>query len=130
MLDQEPQIRQTPPPLPPSLPPPRPDPRPAGPPGRLEYMPALLLYMAVAASAALCLQMSLLDPLSRVLGSAIALGGFWIGFCRLSPLGVRLLLGLCVVLSSAKFPGFSVALMTGSAVAGAVGARLTAAEAD
>jgi hypothetical protein len=127
MLDSEPQTQQTPPPLPPPLPAP---PAPPGPHGRLDYWPALLLYAAVAASAALCLQMSLLDPFSRTLGSAIAAGAFWIGFWRLNPAAMRLLLAICVVLSSVRFPGFSVALMAGSAVAGAVGARLTAAEAD
>ena len=104
----------------------------------LERWKRLLIYCAIPGSAAVCLQFSLLGADAMVLGVALATAVFWIGYARLHPLGVNLMLTVCFLFSMASrlggeipsFPSLSVALLGVSAAAGVVGARLTRSDAD
>lgn len=110
----------------------QPPPLPAAPPGppHNQLQRWLLYLVMLPAAAALCVQMSLLPPLAKMFGSAVAMAAFWIGFYALNPHGVRLVLIGCILLNMARFPSISVALLVASALAGEAGARLTRADAE
>lgn len=89
-------------------------------------MHVFLLYIMLAAAAALCLQLTTLDPFTAIFGSAVALGAFWVGFGMLQPVGVASLLGICIILGAAgHHPSLSVALLAATGAAAAVGAHLS-----
>lgn len=126
--------RPTPPPLPPPLPTsaaadvhrraPR---RPMFP------LPNIMLYIMLPAAAAFCVQSALLDLFSQMVGSALALGAFWIGYSRLNRGIVTAILVGCCLLALKNFPlhnVISIPLLAASAAAGALGATLAARNAD
>lgn len=95
-----------------------------------ERLRGMVVLVALPGAAAICLQASLLSPDAKILGAAVAMMAFWIGFYRLPTYVVSLVLGLCILISLRNFPQLSVAILAASALAGAVGARLTRAEAE
>lgn len=97
-------------------------------------LPGIMLYIMLPAAAAICLQLALLqDLVSQMIGSSLAMGAFWIGFSRLNRVAVLAILGGCLLLSLQNFnlgTVISAPLLAASALAGAVGAKMAARDAN